>query len=574
MRPVRFLPLLLLLALVVALACGDNDSNDGKPTQQPDQTAVAGITPAPALAADDWPMFSGSLERLGYNANEAAITKDNVANLVMKWKFPTGAPVAASPAVATIAVPGEGPVRTVVVGSYDGNVYAIRADDGTELWHYKIKPHPGVSYGAIASSAAVALVVGQQRVYVGGGETMYALDAATGGLLWQFDAGTGCTTCSPAEERNEILSSPAVLPSQNMVLFGMDVNDNDPGKGGFYAVSAITGTLIWYFDVETGIACVPNDDDEVRRFDGYHSAQELGLPADFFATRDGCDFDRTETGCGSVWSPVSVDQDRKQIFFVTSNCDTDNDPSTAEPEPPMPQYDEALVVLDYNGAPVWSWRPREVDNDDLAFGAAPNLFSTTIDGKDRDVVGIGGKDGTYYLLDREGKSVRTDKIKPYWQRKLVPGGAIGGITGTPAVMNGVIYIGTAIGESEDNFQQPSAHALDASTGDIIWQSDKTFPYFGGTSAIPGVVFMGGVDFRIRAIDAATGEVIQAYPLGGLGFSQSVVVDGVLYVGSGFGAQAAVDSNEAESLAKAPAGVLAFCVEGVQGCEAAPTPTDE
>ena len=40
----------------------------------------------------------------------------------------------------------------------------------------------------------------------------------------------------------------------------------------------------------------------------------------------------------------------------------------------MPAYDEAIVALDFNGNPAWRWRPREVDNADLAFGAVPNLF--------------------------------------------------------------------------------------------------------------------------------------------------------------------------------------------------------
>lgn len=552
---------LLLLVLLLAVACDDSDDSG-----TPDGAAEAD---AKAALGDEWPTFAGTLARLGYNPNEKVITKETVGSLVMKWRFPTGAPVAASPAVATIDVPGEGRVRAVVVGSYDGNVYAIRADDGSELWRFGVKPQPGVAYGIIASSATVAEVGGEQRVYVGGGETLYAIDAATGEQVWEFDAGTGCTTCGPGEERNEILSSPAVLPEQDLVLFGMDVNDNDPGKGGFYALSAEDGRLRWYFDVETGATCGANDDDAVRRFDGYHAADELGLPDDFFESRDGCDFDRTDTGCGSVWSPVSVDLEREQIYFTSSNCDTDTDPDTAKPEPPMSLYNEALVVLDFDGDPVWTWRPREVDNDDLAFGAAPNLFVAAIEGEEREVVGVGGKDGTYYLLDRDGENELTGEVEPYWQTNVVPGGSIGGITGTPAVANGTIFFGTGIGEAQDEFQSPAAHALDAATGEIVWQQADAFPYFGGTSAIPGVVFMAGVDFRMRAFDADTGEILQAFPLGGLGFSQAVVVGGELYVGSGFGAQSATDSEEAETLARAPAGVLAFCVEGEPGCEAAP-----
>ena len=207
----------------------------------------------------------------GFNEHETLLTKETVGRLVAKWKFPTAGPVAASPVVATVDVPGEGPVRIVVVGSYDGNVYAIRATDGSELWRFAVKPHPGVSFGLITSSATIAQVGGRQRVYVAGGETMYALDAATRELLWEFDAGTGCIVCGTRAERNEILSSPAVLPEQDLVLFGMDVNENTPGKGGFFALSAEDGRLRWYFDVDTGAVCRPDDGDDVRHFGHAHA---------------------------------------------------------------------------------------------------------------------------------------------------------------------------------------------------------------------------------------------------------------------------------------------------------------
>ena len=51
----------------------------------------------------------------------------------------------------------------------------------------------------------------------------------------------------------------------------------------------------------------------------------------------------------------------------------------------------------------------------------------------RDVVGIGGKDGTYYLLDRDGMNPLTGRIEPYWQTNVVPGGSQGGIIASAAV---------------------------------------------------------------------------------------------------------------------------------------------
>ena len=115
------LPVVLLLALFLVVACDDDDQGSADATVEPGETSEATSTPAEARG-DDWLMFSGTLERLGYNANETVITKETVASLVLKWRFATGAPVVASPAVATIAVAGEGDVRTVVdqVGAAPG----------------------------------------------------------------------------------------------------------------------------------------------------------------------------------------------------------------------------------------------------------------------------------------------------------------------------------------------------------------------------------------------------------------------------------------------------------------------
>src|SRR5205814_4304036 len=94
-------------------------------------------------------------------------------------------------------------------------------------------------------------------------------------------------------------------------------------KGGFYAVDARDGRFVWYFDLETGATCQALPGDDVRRFDGYHSEAELGLPAGFLASRPGCGFDRTPRGCGSVWSSASVDERRGLLFFATGFCGED-----------------------------------------------------------------------------------------------------------------------------------------------------------------------------------------------------------------------------------------------------------
>lgn len=433
--------------------------------------------------ATEWRMLGGSLERTYYNRDETKITKETAAKLVPLWRFVTGAIVTATPIVARVDLPNEPDTEVVFIASWDGKFYALRGADGSLVWSYAFKPHPGASYPQ-ASSAAVEDVDGRRMVFVGGGVTMYAFDAATGDNLWQFDAGTGCTTCDSTVERNQIESSPAVF--DGLVYFGMDVNDKT-GKGGFYAVDVRTGAMRWFFDLASGSSCMPNDGDIVRRFDGYHSAAALGLPDDFFATRPGCDFDRTPNECGNVWSSAAIDAERRMLFTASSNCDSDTDPNTVIPSPIMPPFDEAIFALRTDtGEPVWRWRPREVDPNDLSFGALPNLFEIEFGGTKREVVGIGNKDGRYYVLDRDGVNQLTGRIEPYWMRQTVPGGSIGGIIASAAVADNKILLSTAIGTDITDPQKPAAWGLDAATGEAIWTNPDAQPSYAAASAIPGM----------------------------------------------------------------------------------------
>ncbi len=87
-------------------------------------------------------------------------------------------------------------------------------------------------------------------------------------------------------------------------------------------------------------------------------------------------------------SPIEIPS-RRAIPIASSNCYTDDDPATPEPFPPMPPYDTSVFALDYDGNPLWRWRPREIHNADLSFGATANLFEVEIEGGVREVLGIG-----------------------------------------------------------------------------------------------------------------------------------------------------------------------------------------
>jgi polyvinyl alcohol dehydrogenase (cytochrome) len=523
----------------------------------------------------EWPTYAGGPDRLFFNPANTPITAANVDRLQVKWSFPTDAIITASPSVARLVLPGEGEIPVAFIQSWDGNLYAIRVRDGTELWRFPTAPQLDASFPN-AASVDVRRINGQQRVYFAAGETVYSLDAVTGEELWRFEAGTGCADppglCKSDSERNEVESSPIVADGK--VFFGMDVNDQQGGKGGFYAVDALDGRLVWFFDLETGATCRPFPEDNIRRFDGYHSEAELGLPPRFLASRPSCHFDRTPTGCGNVWSSAAIDKGRRLLFFASSNCNTDDDPATLKPPPPMPLYDEAIVALRFDGTPAWRWRPREVDNNDLGFGAVPNLFTIRVGHRTRDVVGVGNKDGTYYVIDREGVNIvngtRWDasdpSTLPYWLKNVVQGGAIGGIIATAAVdeATGRIYFSTAPGVDPFDPQQPTVHALDKNTGEILWQS-KGDASFSPTSAIPGVVFVGSVGGFLRAFDAATGAMLTGVPVGFAVASAPIVVDGIVIVGAGIGERTGNPQDPAEISSRIPQNITALCVPGTHYC---------
>jgi polyvinyl alcohol dehydrogenase (cytochrome) len=532
----------LFVMVLLLSACGESGRSN---------TPVAS---APATV--EWATYGQNQMRTFFNANETKITAANVGSLRIKWRYLTDAIVSASPSVAYIDVPGETREKIVFVVSWDGNLYSLRASNGSRLWNAQLKPQPGAPY-PYASSAAVATVAGEQRVYVGGGMTMYCFAAATGEERWEFDAGTGCTTCDANTELelNEIESSPAVV--DNLVYFGMDVNSAVPAKGGAYAVDATDGHLVWYFDIDSGSTCRPESSDNVRHFDGYHSVSELRLADEFFSTRPGCNFVRHAKPCaGEMWSSFAVDDRRRMLYAGTSNCD---DTST------MPPYNEAVLALTFDGVPKWVWRPRQTDTGDLDFGATPNLFTAEIGGVNRDVVGAGSKDGTYYLLDRDGVNKTTGQIEPYWRMQVVPGGDEGGIIGSAAVNGSNIFFHTAIGLDISKIQTPTSWALHASDGAVAWSNTVVSASFGPTTAIPGVVFGGDIFLKFAAQDATSGHSLGLWAMGGPESSGATVVDGEVFVGDGTGSHESGPGDQAYAESLVQSYVTTFCLPDASDC---------
>ena len=184
---------------------------------------------------------------------------------------------------------------------------------------------------------------------------------------------------------------------------------------------------------------------------------------------------------------------------------------------------KAVIALESRtGKPRWVFRrptdATDINHCDFDFGASPNIIDM-VQGR---FLGIGGKDGTYYLLNRLTGDLA-------WRTPVVFGGFLGGFYGG-AVFDGThIFSATGIGDfnprdptkrcSSDQsdilpIQEPSIHAFDAANGHIFWEGNLNHS-FGATSLGNGVVFSGLVGLGVppgppalNAYDAGNGKLLK------------------------------------------------------------------
>lgn len=489
--------------------------------------ALAAAAPAaPAKEACDWPMYGRDLGRSFAQTDACSVIDPlNVGFLRPKWFYATHAPVTASPSVSD---------GVVYVGAADGTFYAMAADPPPgpvePLWIFTVTDTNYSSYGVITSSAAVEAVAGTRVVAFGGASTLYVLDAATGEELASecFDPRDEAVRCKGSEEVIEIESSPAIVPDGDTatIYLGMDYNEGGVGRAGIVSLRLArdgdgwTLDPLWKFDPET-LTSYTTD------------ATKEGEPG-FAVTDDPLRHGGEGYGCGNVWTSPTVDPDAGLVYFGTANC------GTGKGLPPEEFGGEATMAIDAEtGALAWCHTPRGINDEDLDFGASPNLLPGGM-------VGEGGKDGIYYAFPRThaGPPDRTCRSpSPAWSAQVSGAGPFGGIEGSTAL--GVagdepaVFATSAVPiPNESTFtSRPghlvSLHAISAMDGRVLWDAPNPFFSYGAPTYANGVVFAPHTfGFSMWAYDAATGVPLWRAPLNGAPSSAAAVVGDSVYFGAG------------------------------------------
>lgn len=171
-------------------------------------TSSTGATLASGQQSGDWPKFRYDLANAGYNPNETTLGVSNVSGLQTKWTANTGDQVYSSPAVVG---------GVVYDASYNGDVYALDASTGAQLW---ITPTGTSIEDSSPTVAGGVLYIGSS---INSGR-LYALDANTGAILWSVSPG-GSINASPVVDNGKVFVG--------------------SGDGSMYAFDTSTGSELW-----------------------------------------------------------------------------------------------------------------------------------------------------------------------------------------------------------------------------------------------------------------------------------------------------------------------------------------
>jgi outer membrane protein assembly factor BamB len=132
---------------------------------------------------------------------------------LLKWEFPTTAPIYASPIVVG---------SRVYIGGLDSLLHAIDIGTGKELWHFR-------TGGEIRSN----ICADSGWIYLNGGDgVIYALDGLSGTILWKFE-----TAGEKKYDFADYFHSTPVLHDGALYV--------GSGDGNIYAIHAGSGRLIW-----------------------------------------------------------------------------------------------------------------------------------------------------------------------------------------------------------------------------------------------------------------------------------------------------------------------------------------
>ena len=425
------------------------------------------LVPVPVAAsspATDWPMYlhDGGLSAA---STETILTPAAASNLRPLWTYKTGGVIAAS---ATVVA------GVAYVGSWDGYEYALNASTGALIWktNLGITTAPGCSPPSLGVSSVAAVVGGV--VYVGGGDSnWYALNAATGAVLWTVPTGD-----NSAAGGHYNWSSPLIVG--NSAYIGIASLGDCP---------LVQGQLL-RVDLTTHLVAAS------------------------------VNFVPTGQAGGGIWTTPAIDTSTNTVYVTTGTLNQVTQTTS-----------EAMVALDATTLAIKShWQiPRSAANADSDWGDSPILFT---DGNGRAMVAGIDKNGFLYAFDRSNLA-----LGPIWSEQIAIGGICptcgDASVASMAFAQGLLYVAGGNTTIAGLGYPGAVRAINPTTGAVVWARGLAGPVIPALAYDNGMVFAGSGP-RLEVLDAGTGARLFSYSTSGAIYSPPSISGGTVFIGSGDG----------------------------------------
>lgn len=442
--------------------------------------ALAALKTATSSAANiDWPTYGFNLQRTGENPFETTLTPATVAGLHKLWSFDLGAVTIMQPVVAAHVNVNGSAKDLVYMGSEHGDLYAIDMATGTMVWQRNLgsqqTPCGDIPDGIFGTSGSPFLDRANNRMFVVGGDgNMYALDLSTGATLSGWPV---AITTDPAHEHT--------YGAVNVY------------RGNAYAEIASYCDFAPYHGKVVSVSIASK---RLRAF----------LPA---GRKNG----------GGIWGPggVSIDPATGDVFTATGNALTN---------PESYRYCEDVVELSSALHVLGSNYPG-LTGGDVDFGATPILYQppgcTPM---------VAAKNKTGVLVTYERGNVSAGPT----QRLQVANINDYQFNGIPAWSDSTHLL--YIGNSSDSNSFDTKHGMVAFSVDadcqleLAWQNTvgPNFSSVSPPSVAGGVVYYGdGSGKELIAFDAVNGTELWSSDttIGGAIYGAPTIVNGRVFVGA-------------------------------------------
>ncbi|BBI33543.1 pyrroloquinoline quinone-dependent dehydrogenase [Cohnella abietis] len=504
----------ILAASLALSACTKSNNNEASPSAStsPSATASASASDSVSHTYGNFPSVNfdlGSTRHVPYTQ----ITKENVNDLGIVWTADFKA------IDSTIANGNQSfPIvqdGVMYVSTSKNNVFAFDAVSGKVIWQWKpdeaFKENTKNLY--IVSNRGV--VVAEGKVY------MLLLD----NRVVSIDAKTGKTV-------NTTVIADAV--------------DGVTVDNGYYETAA---PVYYNGNIYIGSS---GGDNGVRGFVMAYKASDLSPAWDapfWTVPPKGQDWLKNNkfNGGGTVWCPVTIDEETGMMYFGTGNPAPD---MYGEDRPGANPYTDSVVALDSKTGKL-IWANQEVSHDLWDYDAAstPMLIKAQVNGAERKLVVHGGKSGEWFAWDAvTGETFynavafsKIDHPEPTKEGVLIYPGVWGGqnyapetydpesnyvlipgiespsfVTGYDGKPEEVTAFGTTVGETPAGIvPYGTVTAIDMNTGKIAYQNKTDHEMRGGfVSTATGLAFYGELNGKIRAIEIKTGKIVWEFQADG------------------------------------------------------------